>query len=359
MKIRLENVTRRFGSVVALDRLSLEVPDGEMMVLLGPSGCGKSTALRLLAGLDEPSEGGIFIGDRRVNEVPPQERDVAMVFQNYALYPHMTVAGNIGYPMRVRKRPKEEIGQEVSRVASMLGIGELIGRYPKQLSGGQRQRVALARAIIRRPVAFLMDEPLSNLDAALRLQMRAELKHLQRELGTTTVYVTHDHAEAMTLAHRIAILRDGRLQQVGTPMELYRHPANRFVAGFLGTPPMNFIAGKIIDGGFSFEGGAVSLTPRQVAAAGQREVVLGFRPQDARLSDSGGGLQGRVYVTEEMGTETVTVVTVGELRFTLSLTGDRHPAADEAVTIEVLPSAAHLFDAQSGETLISGAGEAS
>ncbi len=363
MQIRLENVAKRFGPVTALENLSLEVTEGEMMVLLGPSGCGKSTTLRLVAGLDDVTGGEIYIGERQVNNVPPQERDVAMVFQNYALYPHMTVEQNIGYPLRVRKKSSEMIAAEVSGVAENLGIAELLGRRPRQLSGGERQRVALARAIIRRPVAFLMDEPLSNLDAGLRLQMRAELKLLQRELGTTTLYVTHDHDEAMTLAHRLAILENGRLQQVGTPMELYRKPANRFVAGFLGTPPMNFLAGRLEGrsggGAFRFEGGAIPLSAAQAKAAeGVEELVLGFRPQSAQLAEAlSATVRGLVYVTEEMGNQTVVSLTCGKQRMTIVASPEFSAATGAALGFTVPSSELHLFDGATGAALLSGESE--
>ncbi|MFQ5694595.1 MAG: ABC transporter ATP-binding protein [Terriglobia bacterium] len=360
MRVRFTHVSKRYGRVTALDRLSLEVHDGEMMVLLGPSGCGKSTCLRLLAGLDSLSEGEILIGERRVNDLPPQERDVAMVFQSYALYPHMTVAENIGYPLRVRKKPRTEIDAEVERVAGLLEIGALLGRRPRALSGGQRQRVALARAIVRHPVAFLLDEPLSNLDANLRLQMRGELKRLQRTLATTMLYVTHDHAEAMTLAHRIALLRQGRVQQVGTPMELYRRPVNRFVAGFLGSPPMNFLTGALEGASFAFEGGRIALAPAQMqAAAAAEKLVLGFRPQEATLgaSEASPSMRGSVYVTEQMGNETVVLLTCGRRRITVTAAADFRGAMGDTVAVSVPPSAIHLFDAATDWTLISGAGD--
>ena len=357
MNIRLEAVVKRYGKITAVDRLTLEVRDAEMLVLLGPSGCGKSTTLRLVAGLEELSEGSIFVGETEVNHLPPQARDVAMVFQNYALYPHMTVAENIAYPLRVRKKAAAEITGEVRRVAAMLGFEPLLERRPRALSGGERQRVALARAIVRHPAAFLMDEPLSNLDANLRLQMRAELKRLQQQLGTTTLYVTHDHAEAMTLAHRIAVLRDGLLQQLGTPMELYRRPANRFVAGFLGSPPMNFLAGTVEDGTFRCTLGRLLLTPAQrQAAAGAGGVVLGFRPQAAALTppDAEGALRAAVYVTEEMGSESVVLLTCGEEKITVVAPPGAKAASGEAVGVRVAPADFHLFDAASGKTLISG-----
>src|ERR671912_21594 len=262
MSIEFRNVTKHFGATSAVDDLSLEIRDGEFIVLLGPSGCGKTTTLRMLAGLESVTSGEILIDGERVNDVPTQHRDLAMVFQSYALYPHMTIAENIGYPLRVRKIEKTERAERVNRVAAMLEIESLLDRKPRQLSGGERQRVALARAIVREPRAYLMDEPLSNLDARLRVQMRGELKRLQHQLGTTTIYVTHDQAEAMTLASRVAVMRKGRLQQFDTPMNIYNQPANKFVAEFVGSPSMNFIEGELeageVVGGFphkSLEGG--------------------------------------------------------------------------------------------------------
>src|ERR1041385_5331274 len=245
MSISLEHLTKSFGDTAVVEDLSLEIGDSEFVVFLGPSGCGKTTTLRMIAGLEQPSVGDIRIDGERVNDVPPQRRDIAMVFQSYALYPHLTVAQNIAYPLRVRKLASAEIQKQVSQTAALLEIEPLLARRPRDLSGGERQRVALARAIVRHPRAFLMDEPLSNLDAKLRLQMRAELKHLQQQLGTTTVYVTHDQAEAMTLGHRVAVMHKGKLQQFQPPLTISNEPANRFVAGFVGSPAMNFIDGRI------------------------------------------------------------------------------------------------------------------
>ncbi len=259
--VTFDHVTKRFGKVVAVRDLTLEIADQEFLVLLGPSGCGKSTALRMIAGLEDPTEGTISIGDEVVNDVEPRDRDVAMVFQTYALYPHMTVRRNIEFPLKSRKVPREERARLVAEAAETLGLGDLLERKPAQLSGGQRQRVALARAIVRRPQAFLMDEPLSNLDAKLRVQTRADLIELQERLKTTVVYVTHDQVEAMTMGHRIAIIADGALQQVGPPQEVYERPANLFVAGFIGTPPMNIIQRTVVKEG---EGLAVSLPGARV-----------------------------------------------------------------------------------------------
>src|SRR5262245_36840122 len=259
MDVRFEAVTKLFGQSAVVDQLSLAVEDGELVVLLGPSGCGKTTTLRMLAGLEDATSGDIFIGNERVNDIPTRFRDVAMVFQNYALYPHMTISKNIGYPLRVRKIAREEIDRRVKRVAEMLEIGGLLDRKPRELSGGERQRVALARAIVREPRVYLMDEPLSNLDAKLRVYMRGELKRLQHELGTTTIYVTHDQAEAMTLAHRVAIMRGGKLQQFDAPMNIYNRPANRFVAEFVGSPSMNLIAGEVDAASRSFVSDGLSM----------------------------------------------------------------------------------------------------
>src|SRR5689334_10361382 len=245
MSISLTNLTKSFGDSTVVDDISLEIADGEFVVFLGPSGCGKTTTLRMIAGLEQPTAGEIRINDHPVNDVPPQQRDIAMVFQSYALYPHLTVAQNIAYPLRVRKLAAAEIQKQVSQTAALLEIESLLTRRPRDLSGGERQRVALARAIVRHPRAFLMDEPLSNLDARLRLQMRGELKRLQQTLGTTTVYVTHDQAEAMTLGHRVAVMNKGKLQQFDAPLEIYHRPANRFVAEFVGSPGMNLIDGRI------------------------------------------------------------------------------------------------------------------
>ncbi len=269
----------------------MRVEDGEFVVLLGPSGCGKTTTLRMLAGLEDATAGDILIGAERVNDVPARARDVAMVFQSYALYPHMTVAENIAYPLRVRKKTREETGRRVRGVAAMLEIESLLDRRPRELSGGERQRVALARAVVREPRAFLMDEPLSNLDAKLRVQTRGELKRLQHRLRTTTVYVTHDQAEAMTLAHRVAVMRGGRLQQFDTPLDVYHRPANRFVAGFVGNPAMNFVEGRIDAGARTFVGGSgafiVRLSDAHLdATKGRERVTLGVRPEHVAVERS-------------------------------------------------------------------------
>src|SRR5689334_8021875 len=307
MNVRFQNVTKRFGQLAVVDELTLVSEDGELVVLLGPSGCGKTTSLRMLAGLEDATSGDIYIGPERVNDVPTRNRDIAMVFQNYALYPHMTIFENIAYPLRVRKTATSEISNRVKRVADLLEIGRLVDRRPRELSGGERQRVALARAIVREPRVYLMDEPLSNLDAKLRVQMRGELKRLQHELGTTTIYVTHDQAEAMTLAKRVAIMRSGKLQQFDTPLDIYERPANRFVAEFVGSPSMNFIEGRIESGVFKNASIRISVTRKDTD-----QITIGIRPEDmAVLTEREiGAIPATVYVTELMGNETFVFLTV-------------------------------------------------
>jgi multiple sugar transport system ATP-binding protein len=314
-RIELQGVTKAFtNDVIAVDEVSLEIADGEFMVLVGPSGCGKSTILRLIAGLEDVTDGEIVIGDRQVTDLPPKERDVAMVFQNYALYPHMTVAENIGFGLRLRRTPKDERSRKVTDVAKILGLDALMERKPGELSGGQRQRVAMGRAMVREPLAFLMDEPLSNLDAKLRVQMRAQFAKLHARLETTTVYVTHDQVEAMTLGQRVAVMRDGILQQVDTPQRLYAHPANLFVAAFIGSPPMNLVNAKI-------EGGAVHFAGFDIAVDGParelegREVILGIRPSDLEDADVWSGqslptIEVTADVTEELGSEVNVLFTI-------------------------------------------------
>ena len=308
-RVAIQGVTKRFGDVTAVDHLTLEVADQEFLVLLGPSGCGKSTALRMIAGLDDPTEGIIEIGDRVVNDVEAKDRDVAMVFQSYALYPHMSVRRNIEFPLRSRRVPKDERKKLVQDAAGVLGLQTLLDRKPAQLSGGQRQRVALARAIVRRPAVFLMDEPLSNLDAKLRVQTRAELIELHRRVTTTVIYVTHDQVEAMTMGDRIAILDEGVLQQVGPPQDVYAQPANLFVARFIGNPPMNTVTGTVVraDGGHavSVPGGEIPVTREMGAALDQlalSEVVVGIRPEHLKLG-ADGPVAVTVSVVESLGHE--------------------------------------------------------
>jgi multiple sugar transport system ATP-binding protein len=357
MDVRFENVTKTFDRKVVVDRLNLAVGDGEFVVLLGPSGCGKTTTLRMLAGLEDASSGDIYVGRERVNDVPTEHRDIAMVFQSYALYPHMTVAENIAYPLRVRKTGREETKRRVERVARMLEIKELLGRRPRDLSGGERQRVALARAIIREPRVYLMDEPLSNLDARLRVQMRGELKRLQHELGTTCLYVTHDQAEAMTLAHRVAVMRGGRLQQFDTPMNIYHHPANRFVAEFVGSPSMNFIEGRKEESTRLFRRGdvALQLSDAQLERVnGHESVTLGIRPEHIHLAPVArdGYLPATVYVTELMGNETLVFLKLSGGEKIIARAGaDFRAELETPLWVKFEMDRAEFFDAESGVAL--------
>ena len=358
-RVVLDHVTKRFGDVVAVDDLCLEVEDREFLVLLGPSGCGKSTALRMIAGLESLSDGRIAIGDRVVNDVEPKDRDIAMVFQSYALYPHMTVERNIEFPLRSRKVPEAERKPLVDEAARALGLEGLLDRKPAQLSGGQRQRVALARAIVRRPAAFLMDEPLSNLDAKLRVQTRAELIELQRRLDATVIYVTHDQVEAMTMGHRIAIMSEGVLQQVGPPQDVYERPANLFVARFIGAPPMNTITGTVTSvGDATFLGtpGGLIAVPGSFAVAARSsstgEVVLGVRPEHLDL-DPSGQIEARVAVVESLGHERHIVCRLADDQMVIvrQAADEPRPAEGEAVRLRADAAGIHLFDAVTGVRL--------
>ncbi len=342
--VELRDLHKSFGSFTALEKLNLSIEDGEFLVLLGPSGCGKSTTMRLIAGLEEPTSGTIRIGDREVNTMPARERDLAMVFQNYALYPHMTVAENIGYPLRIARLPKTERVQRVRAAAARVEMAHLLSRRPGELSGGQRQRVALARAIVRTPQLFLMDEPLSNLDAKLRTVMRAELRHLQKELGTTTIYVTHDQVEAMTLADRIVILNDARIQQTGSPAEIYARPANSFVAGFIGSPPMNLIRGAVTSGRFEHAGGALDLPGQPDGAA-----MLGIRPEDISLVEEGGDIDGMVYSSELLGDSTLLNIRIGDGLISAKVGPGDGREMDSAISLTFDRARLHVFDGQSGE----------
>jgi multiple sugar transport system ATP-binding protein len=329
-EIVLDNISKVFaGGVVAVDDVSLTIGSGEFLVLVGPSGCGKSTLLRMIAGLEQVTEGTISIGERNVTELPPRSRDVAMVFQSYALYPHMTVRQNLGYGLKVRRTPKREIAERVDRAAELLGLDQLLDRRPAALSGGQRQRVAMGRAIVREPKAFLMDEPLSNLDAKLRVSMRAQLSALHARLTTTTIYVTHDQIEAMTLGQRVAVMRDGRIQQVDTPQELYRRPANLFVAAFIGSPAMNLVEAEIDGGELRFGGYAIPLPAAGAPATGR--VIAGIRPEafeDAAFADpSLPQIDVQVEVVEELGADTHVIFAVAAPRVDVSEV--REAAGDE------------------------------
>jgi multiple sugar transport system ATP-binding protein len=348
MRVVLSDLYKSFGAVEVVKGLNLAIEDGEFLVLLGPSGCGKTTALRMVAGLESVTSGRILIGERDVTEVLPKYRDVAMVFQSYALYPHMTVAENVGYPLKLRGVPKAEREGQIRHAAAQVHLDELLDRYPRQLSGGQRQRVALARAIVRRPALFLMDEPLSNLDAKLRGYMRAELKRLQGDLGTTTIYVTHDQIEAMTLAHRVAVMNKGVVQQIGTPRDIYDHPANLFVAGFIGSPPMNMLAGSVEDGLFRNSAGEVAMDGHATRA----DVMLGFRPEDARVvAPEESPLKAKVFACELTGHETIVTCRLGGGEVVVKMQKDFEVATDAPVGIRIDPGRTYLFDRAGGDRL--------
>jgi ABC-type sugar transport system ATPase subunit len=345
--ITLRSVHKRYGDTHVVKGLDLEIADGEFVVLVGPSGCGKSTTLRMIAGLETISEGDLLIGDERVNDLAPGDRDLAMVFQSYALYPHMSVRQNIAFGLKVRRMAKAEIAQRTDEVAKMLGLEELLDRKPAQLSGGQRQRVAMGRAIVRRPKAFLFDEPLSNLDAKLRTEVRAEIARLRRTLGTTTVYVTHDQVEAMTLADRVVVLHEGIAQQIGAPMDVYRKPANRFVAGFLGTPTMNFLDGTKAGDGFAADGEGPPLDVGDVPdgarclAVRPHDLLAGATPEgpSASLGDV------EVDLVERLGAESFVFGQRGELRVAARLEENASPAVGDKLRLAVARDRVHFFDA--------------
>ena len=365
-KVVLENVYKIYpGDVVAVNDANLEIEDREFVVLVGPSGCGKSTTLRMVAGLEEISKGNIYIDGKKVNDVPPKNRDIAMVFQNYALYPHMTVYKNMAFGLKLRRYPKAEIDARVREAADILGIQPLLERKPKALSGGQRQRVAVGRAIVRKPKAFLFDEPLSNLDAKMRVQMRTEISKLHTRLSSTMIYVTHDQVEAMTMGDRIVVMKDGFIQQVATPLELYNHPANLFVAGFIGSPPMNFFSGKIEQKGGSlyFNEGTFqvrvedSQAPKLANRVGQG-VSFGVRPEDVQdvlyvtNPNPDHQVKARVEVVEPMGAEVYLYLNTGKHTFIARL--DAHDSADvnQELTMVLDMKKTHFFDQQSGETIV-------
>jgi len=355
-EILLDAVTKRFGRVEAVRELTLRVQEGELLVLLGPSGCGKSTALRIVAGLEAPTSGSVWIGGRRVDGVEPGDRDLAFVFQTYALYPHKSVAENLAFPLRVRKVPRDEVEARVRDVAALLGIEDLLGRRPRELSGGQRQRVALGRAIVRQPRAFLMDEPLSNLDARLRVEMRSEIRRLQQRLGTTTVYVTHDQVEAMTLGDRVAVLRQGRLQQVGTPREVYERPANRFVAGFVGSPAMNLVrihVERTGDGAVLHVGDQALPWPAEcgIGPPPPGPLELGFRPHSARPEPGPGlgPLRARVEEREYLGGAVLLHLDLGAHRITVERPPEAREQPGEGVLLYLNPGELVGFDVATGE----------
>ena len=347
-RVALTHITKRFGKSAAVDDVTFDVFDGEFLVLLGPSGCGKSTLLRMIAGLEDPTDGVIAIDDRMVNGIEPKDRDLAMVFQSYALYPHLSVRRNIEFPLRTRKVDRRERKQLVDEAAATLGLTEYLERKPAQLSGGQRQRVALARAIVRRPAAFLMDEPLSNLDAKLRVQTRSELVALQKRLGTTTIYVTHDQIEAMTMGDRIAILRDGQLQQLDGPQAVYERPANVFVAGFIGTPPMNLFAVRVADGAVCVGDDRLPL-PAELAAVPAGECTAGIRPEHL-VVDPNGALGAVVMFSESLGHERHLHCRLanGDIVIVRQAASLAVAADGATIRLAVAPDAVHLFDRLTG-----------
>ena len=365
--VSYDHVYKRWGDVIAVNDLVLDIADKEFMVYVGPSGCGKSTTLRLLAGLEEISDGTIKIGDRVVNDVPPKDRDIAMVFQSYALYPHMSVFDNMAFGLKLRKTPKEEINRKVKEAADILGIGHLLDRKPKQLSGGQRQRVAVGRAIVRHPQVFLFDEPLSNLDAKLLVETRANISRLHQQLGTTFIYVTHDQVEAMTMASRIAVLKDGILQQVDTPQTLYDHPGNVFVAGFIGSPSMNFFDATLVEEGdtgrLMVDGGSFRLAvPANKTDAVRKyrgqQVIFGIRPEDlhnAQYTPPGftaAPMQAKVDVTELMGNEIFVYLLTGEKQFMARVDPRTRVRAGDALDLNINMDYMHLFDPKTEAAII-------
>ena len=364
-KVSLRNVCKNFGSVEAVTCFDLEIDDKEFLVLLGPSGCGKSTTLRMIAGLEELTDGDIYIGDRKVNNVAPRDRDIAMVFQDYALYPHMTVRQNLGFSLKMAKLPKDEIKKRVHESAEILGITELLDRKPRELSGGQRQRVAVGRAIVRKPAVFLFDEPLSNLDAKLRGQMRAELNRLHKRLGTTMIYVTHDQVEAMTMGTMIVIMKDGLVQQVGSPMEIYEYPANKFVAGFIGNPGMNFLPAKVIEtgGDLLIQADGCSLSVPEIKRPFLKnwlgkEVTLGIRPEHledkafANPDDFKGGITARLDVVETLGSEIQLNVLVGGSSLVARVDPRCRGKVDDTIELAVNLDRIHLFSKEGEEMRI-------
>ncbi len=348
--VTIRDVRKAFGSVEIIHGVNIDIEDGEFVILVGPSGCGKSTLLRMIAGLENISSGEIAIGDRVVNNVPPKERDIAMVFQNYALYPHMSVADNMAFSMKLRGAPQAEIAAKVDKAAKILGLTPLLDRFPRQLSGGQRQRVAMGRAIVRDPQVFLFDEPLSNLDAKLRVQMRSEIKELHQRLKTTTVYVTHDQIEAMTMADKIVVMHDGIVEQMGAPLDLYDRPNNLFVAGFIGSPAMNFVKGTINASGFQADGGFALPVGNAPAASEGRPVVYGLRPEHIRIDPQ--GVPAEVIVIEPTGSETQVVLRAGGQDIIAVFRERMTAKPGETIPIAPTLAVAHLFDGENGQRLV-------
>jgi multiple sugar transport system ATP-binding protein len=345
--IRLKNLSRRWGTFVAVKDFSLDIADGEFLVLLGPSGCGKTTTMRMIAGLEDVSQGEIWIGERMVNKLEPKDRDIAMVFQSYGLYPTMSVYENIRFPLKVRRVPQAEHDARVKKAAAMVELTDFFHRRPAELSGGQRQRVALARAIVRQPTVFLMDEPLSNLDAKLRVSTRAQIKNLHHELKTTTIYVTHDQIEAMTLADRVVVMNKGEVQQVGTPSEIYDKPANTFVAGFIGSPAMNLISGNIRNGEFKGE----RITVKKLKTEINGPVTLGFRAEDARLIEEDGEMTAPIFALELLGEASQVTVQSGGALVAVKAPKEFRASIGSPISISIPTSTCHLFDAASGHRI--------
>ena len=362
MKVTLEHLSKHFGNVVAVDNLDLDIVDGEFVALLGPSGCGKTTTLLMIAGIYKPTSGTIRFGDRVVNHLSPKDRRIGMVFQSYALYPHMTAYQNITFPLSIVKTPKEEMRERARRVAELVQIGELMDRRPEQLSGGQQQRVALARALVKEPDILLLDEPLSNLDAKLRLSMRAEIKRLVKDVGITSIYVTHDQVEAMTMADRVALLRDGHLQTFDTPNEMYDRPRNLFVAGFIGSPPMNFVpvSLEVSDGRYTLRNPdlAIEIPPEKGKLAQKRsskaEMVLGIRPEDMVVRLDGEGVPAEVYVTEPLGRDLLVHMRAGKVELTALMPPSFRADMGDRVYLSANPEKLHLFDAETEKSLLLG-----
>jgi multiple sugar transport system ATP-binding protein len=342
-EIILKNITKRWGDFVGVADMNLTIPDKEFLVLLGPSGCGKTTTMRMIAGLEDATSGDILIDGKKVNDLEPKDRDVAMVFQSYALYPNMNVYENIRFPLKVRGIDPKTHDERVRRASAMVELDDFLHRKPAELSGGQRQRVALARAIVREPNVFLMDEPLSNLDAKLRVSTRAQIKNLSHELAVTTIYVTHDQIEAMTLADRVVVMEKGVVQQVGSPTEIYDRPANTFVAGFIGNPAMNLIEGSVSSGVFTATNTEIS-----GLNAVDQNITLGFRAEDARVVDSGGQINAPIYTLELLGDATMVTVRIGSKLVSVRADKNYRASIDDMVSIEVPAEICHLFDGQTG-----------
>jgi multiple sugar transport system ATP-binding protein len=360
-RVKLENVSKVFKSTAAVKDVNLDIIDGEFLVLLGPSGCGKTTTLRVVAGLERPTGGSVYIGDALMNDVLPKDRDIAMVFQSYALYPHMTVHDNLAFPLKMRKLGKQQIEEQVNKAAATLEMTDLLQRRPKELSGGQRQRVALGRAIVRNPKVFLMDEPLSNLDAKLRVQTRVELKNLQKRIGTTTIYVTHDQAEAMTLADRVAVMKGGMIQQVGPPTDIYAHPANKFVAGFIGSPAMNFIDGTVVsrDGGLVFDAGSFSFPideslAQALPGTAGKKMTYGIRAEDVEvgLETKGERVDFAVFGSELMGSEQFVHGRKGNLSVVARAAMEFRADIGSTVWMDFTSRKAHVFDGNTEAALV-------